>query len=263
VRALIFATLAWVGSACLARAPLAHAEPVTDDRRGAVEPTLNTDAHTLLLEQVARAEAVLDRNPTYEATIVKEERIKGKLLAPQRIACKLREEPFSVYIRFLEPAELEGQQALYAGRRYEGKLIARSAGFAGRLGAVAIDPDGRLAMGGNRYPITEMGMRRLLLRVSEFVGNGEGLEQLVVLHGGQIDARPCTLYEATPRSHSEFALARIYFDDEWCVPVCYEAFEATPEGLQLLERYTYLSVRLGAVLGDDAFDRNNPNYNLR
>lgn len=251
--------------ACLASAPLAEREPDVLDARGAdtaavEEPREVLDAH------LARARAAVAVLAGYRAELVKEERVGERLYAPQRMQCKVRHEPFAVYLRFLEPSALEGQEALWAGERYGGELVARAAGAAGFLGAQVIDPEGGLAMRGNRYPITETGMARLLEKVDALLAQGDGpgaIAELRLLEGAEVDGRACSGVEAQFGQDAPFALVRLYFDDAWGLPVAYEAFEVHEGALRLAERYAYEALEVDVELGDADFDRANEAYRLR
>lgn len=251
--------------ACLASAPLAEREPDALDARGA-DTVKVADPHEVLAADLARARAALSSLAGYQAELVKEERIGERLYAPQRMQCKVRHEPFAVYLRFLEPDALVGQEALWAGERYDDELVARAAGPAGFLGAQVIDPEGGLAMRGNRYPITETGMLRLLEKVDALLAVEDGpgaIDALRLLDGAEVDGRACSGVEATLADGAPFALVRLYFDEAWGLPVAYEAFEIEAGELRLVERYAYEALDLEVELGDADFDRANEAYRLR
>ncbi|MGC4003839.1 MAG: DUF1571 domain-containing protein [Pirellulales bacterium] len=48
----------------------------------------------------------------YTCTMVKRERVDGKLTGPEYIFTKVRQEPFSVYMTFLKPDEVAGREAI-------------------------------------------------------------------------------------------------------------------------------------------------------
>ncbi|RXL65447.1 DUF1571 domain-containing protein, partial [Citrobacter sp. AAK_AS5] len=73
----------------------------------------------------------------YTGTLVKRERINGQLLGYEYADIKVRHRqvrsgqtavPFSVYVKFLAPADLEGREVLYVEGKNNGKLIARRGG---------------------------------------------------------------------------------------------------------------------------------------
>ena len=96
----------------------------------------------------------------YSATIVKQEVINGRLGREQYMFVKIRHEskdeqnpvPFSVYGKFLRPKSLAGQEVIWVKGRNQGKLIAHPAGLFNVM-RLTLDPEGPLAMRGNRYSI--------------------------------------------------------------------------------------------------------------
>ena len=105
------------------------------------------------------------------------ERVKGELSEHQYMHVKVRNrkvqnqrivQPFSVYMYFLKPSNVKGQQALYVEGQNNNKLVAKAGG---RLGAftpsVRIDPNGLIAMKGQRYPIAEAGIEKLAEKLIE------------------------------------------------------------------------------------------------
>lgn len=216
----------------------------------------------------------------YTAVMIKRERINGTLGEHEFMFAKIRNRklvdgkiatPFSVYLGFLKPAAVKGREVIFVENRNKGNIVAHEGGMKGRfLPTVDLDPNGMLAMSGQRYPITEMGIENLVVKLIE---KGErdrhqGECSVAFSKGAKVDGRECTVLMVThpqPRPHFDFNIARIYIDDEYQIPVRYEAYlwptvaGGEPE---LLEEYTYQKVKLNVGLGDADFDRKNPNYNF-
>lgn len=205
----------------------------------------------------------------YSCTFVKRERVGDELLDQQRLTMKVRHEPFSVYMRFLEPESLAGREAIYVEGRNDGKLLAHATGLKGKiLGWMALEPTGFFPMIGNRHPITTAGMKRLLGKLIELGERMDALEDCRVefVEGVEVDKRPCTLVKIThPRVQGEFrlAIARIYLDREWNLPVRFETYD-WPDDKNgkpiLVEQYTYLDLKFNEGLSDSDFDPGNPQY---
>jgi hypothetical protein len=207
----------------------------------------------------------------YSATLVKRERVGETLGEPQYMFIKIRHEPFSVYMQFLGPASLKGQEVIYVANRNEGKMRAHGTGLQRMLGTISLDPEGMIAMRGNRYPITEIGMVNLLRRLVE-VGQQElalGNCQVRVYPGAKINGRVCTCVEVLhPEQGKQFRyhVARIFIDDELNVPTRFESYDwpdAQGGKPKLLEEYTYLNLKLNNGFTDADFDTNNSQYNFR
>ncbi len=213
----------------------------------------------------------------YSCTLVKRERIDGKLRNREYIHVLLRheqirdgrvEKPFGVYLRYLAPAELKGREVIYVEGRNQGKLIARRGGL--RLGyfTTAIAPDSDLAMKRNLYPITEIGIRNLIRKLLEVAREELQYDECEVEYfvDAMINRRPCTVIQITHpvrREHFRYHVARIFIDDELQVPIRFASYDWPEEEggpPQLLEEYTYLDLRANIQLTDWDFDVQNPGY---
>ena len=208
----------------------------------------------------------------YSAIMVKRERVNGKLGDPEYSFVKIRHKPFSVYMYFLEPASVKGQEVIYVEGQNGGKMWAHPAGIRNKLiGTVSLDPTGPIAMQGNRYPITEIGLRTLVRRLIE-VGEQDmkyGECEVKFFEGAKINDRTCTCIQVVhpvPRRNFRFHMARIYVDTELNLPVRYESYDwpTEPDGApQLIEEYTYLNVKVNNGFTDTDFDVRNPSYGFR
>ena len=82
----------------------------------------------------------------------------------------------------------------------------------------------------------------------------------------KINDRVCTCIQVVhpvPRRDFLFHVARIFVDDEYNVPVRYEAYDwpERPGGPpRLIEQYTYLNLKLNNGFSDPDFDYRNPQY---
>ncbi|MEA1950854.1 MAG: DUF1571 domain-containing protein [Planctomycetota bacterium] len=206
----------------------------------------------------------------YTARVVKRERVGDKVLDYEYMYVKIRHRPFSVYMYFLGPANLKGQEVIYIEGANDGKMWAHATGLRGMIGMVQLKPTNPLAMSGQRYPITELGVQNLVRRLLE-VGAKDtkyGECEVSFLEGAKIETRPCTCIQVVhpvPRRNFLFHIARIYVDDETNIPIRYEAHD-WPKGKdgrpELIEEYTYLDFTPNDKLTDADFDYRNPNYNF-
>jgi len=85
-------------------------------------------------------------------------------------------------------------------------------------------------MRGNRYPITEIGIENLIVKLIERGERERKHPECVVefRKNAKIDKRKCTVIEVihpTRRAHFEFNLAQIFIDDELQVPIRYAAYD--------------------------------------
>lgn len=207
----------------------------------------------------------------YTATVTKQENINGDLQEAQVMDIKIRHEPFSVYLKFRYPKSAAGREAIYVQGVNDSKLIAHGVGMEKTFGTQFLDPEGFIAMRGNKYPITKMGVLNL---VDELVIVGKldtKYGECVVKYYKEVklDDRLCTMIEVThpvPRTNFRFHKARIYVDNEYNMPIRYESYEwpkAEGEKPVLIEAYTYQKLKLNVGLTDRDFDYKNPDYGYR
>ncbi|MCA9167422.1 MAG: DUF1571 domain-containing protein [Planctomycetales bacterium] len=241
------------------------------------EPSAQADGHPLdpalamAFDSLRHVEKHVD---DYTCTLVKRERVHGELLEYEFISCKIRHGrengsvPFSVYLAFRKPDTMKGREVIYVEGQNGGKVVAHEGGFKGRfLPTVDLMPTSALAMKGNRYPITEIGILTLTRRLIE---KGErdrrqGECHVRMVEGAKVRDRVCTMLEVVhpePRPHFDFHLARVFMDDELKLPIRYEAYgwPSAGEKPPLLEEYTYMDVKVNVGLTDEDFSRANPKY---
>lgn len=203
----------------------------------------------------------------YSATLVRRERVRGKLSGYEYMAIKIRHHPFSVYACFQSPAAIKGQEVIYIAGQNEGNMWAHKARMAVTM---SIHPEGMVAMSGRNYPLTEIGLVNLVRRLVE-VGqqdvNYDGCE-VKYFTQAKVSQRPCTVIQVmhpTQRDVFRFHLARVFVDDELKVPIRYEAYDwpREPGGEpELLEEYTYLDLKLNNGFTDEDFSTLNPAYHF-
>ncbi|TWT95930.1 hypothetical protein Pla108_30070 [Botrimarina colliarenosi] len=216
------------------------------------------------LRLAKEALADMDRQvQDYSATFTKVERLNGTLNDPQKLTLRVRQQPFSVYMKFITPNP--GQEALYVSNQNDGKLVAMGSGWKRRFGKINLDPDGNMAMAGQRYPITKAGIRNLTSELIEIAEQDVKYAECEVQYGvATIDNRPVTMIRAihpVPRKNFRFHRAEIFIDNEMRLPVAYQAFSwPTVEGGEpiLEEKYIYTDLKLNNGFTDADFSTENP-----
>ncbi len=198
----------------------------------------------------------------YSATLVKRERVAGKLNETETLSIKVRHQPFSAYTYFKAPGHLQGQEAAYVAGKNGGNMQARGVGLQALVGVVNLNPASPLAMQGQRYPITELGVLNLAKRLIEAAEASKQDHDCEVkfFKDAKINKRRCTciqLVHPTRQPQIDVHKALVYFDDELKIPVRYEAYgwPETPGGKpELIEQYTYVDVKLNVGCSDDEFE---------
>ncbi len=252
------------------------------EEENAVVPTVSTpDNHPLrpVLKFAEDALLELDEVRDYTCVLVKRERVDGRLSGYVYMSAKIRHEqkmedrkkPFGVYLHFLRPAKVNGREVLYVAGRTGDNFLARRGGS--RLGSVTtwLKTDSQMAMKENRYPITDIGLRNLVLKLAEVAREDIKHDECKVQYfkDARVDGRKCTHIRVThpePRDHFRFHQADIYVDNGLRVPIRYVAYQwptRPGDAPRLVEEYNYMKVKLNVGLTDKDFDRNNPDYGFR
>lgn len=196
----------------------------------------------------------------YTCIFTKRERVEGKLMPYEQMVLRIRHNPFSVYMYWLAPKEVRGQQVVYIEGRNNGKMLAQPIGLLGKAGPYSLKVDGPIAMNGQRYQITTSGMLNMIEQlVVEAKGERKYGETTVKYYrGARVEDRVCTVTEVThpQRPHFQYYMARIYVDDELQLPVRLETYlwPAKPgDQPPVLEEYTYTKIKLNNGFTDADF----------
>lgn len=275
---------------------------------GAVESSEKATAPHALDPVLSLARQALQqhrkRDNDYTAVMSKRERVGGKLMPQSKMEIKLRYSPLadapatdqnftqkrdafetsdspadcrhvSVYLKFIEPKSQAGREAIWVQDANEGNLIVHETGMLNLLRA-KLAPDSTLAMMGNKYPVTEIGLEKLLMKLIE---RGErdkqyGPCEVSFIDDATLGERKCKLIEVRhPKQEEsidgakvrfEFHLAQIYIDTELMLPIRYASYlwpTADSSDLPLEEEYTYENIQLNVGLTDSDFDPDNKEYN--
>jgi hypothetical protein len=215
----------------------------------------------------------------YTAILIRRERIGNTLGDHEFMGIKVRNRkmvngliktPFSIYVTFLKPADMKGREVIYVENQNKGNIVVHEGGFRGKfIPTVELDPNGMLAMRGQRYPITDAGIENLCIKLIE---KGERDRQhgecVVEQKSVKLGDRPGTLISVVhpvPRPHFDFYRAEIFIDEEMGIPTRFASYQwprSTGGEPELLEEYTYQNIKLNVGLTDLDFDRKNPKYNF-
>jgi hypothetical protein len=212
----------------------------------------------------------------YTAVMSKRVRVDGQLNDYQHTFVKIRNRrleddrltvPMSVYLYFLNPAAIKGREVIWVENRNNGKMAAHEPGLKGLI-KVDLDPNGSMAMRGQRYPITEIGLEKLVQKVIE-TGNRDRKRdecQVKSYDGAKINQRVCRVFEIihpVERPYFDFHRAQVFFDNDLNMLIRYASWSWPKEqgGKPVLEEeYTYTDIKINVGLTDLDFDPDNPAY---
>ena len=257
--------------------PLQPIEPRADSRASFDEQPTGTHALEPVLALARRTlSRMQDEVDDYTGRMFKRERINGTLGSEVQMEFKIRtrretdgklSRPTSAYLKFLEPKSARGREVIWTEAANKNRLTGHEGGFL-NLMRVELEPTGMLAMMDNKYPITEIGLTRLIEKLIE---KGErdrkvGPCEVRIAEDQRVGDRVCQLIQVTHPERDpryDFYIAQIFIDTQRMIPLRYAAFlwpqKAGGEPL-LEEEYTYLDVKLNVGLTDTDFDPNNPDY---
>ncbi|MEM9352397.1 MAG: DUF1571 domain-containing protein [Planctomycetota bacterium] len=202
----------------------------------------------------------------YSALLYKQERVNDVLNEEEVAFVKVRHQPFSVYMYFLKPHK--GRECLYVDPQNgeKGKLYAMDCGWRRRLGVFPLDPDGALAMKGQKYPITKIGIRNLTTELIDVATNDTKFAECEVVVGDNVimqrPVKQITVTHPVPRRNFRFHKAEVFIDKEMQVPIRYAAYlwpKNPGEAAPLEEAYTYVNIKTNNGFTDADFDKDNPN----
>lgn len=220
----------------------------------------------------------------YTCTMVKRERINGTLNEYEYMFAKIRNRkvqngeivvPLSVYLKFLKPKNVAGREVIWVEGQNNNKLVAHEGGpLLGRV-SVWLEPKSALAMRGNLYPITEIGIENLVAKLIEKGERDKKIDppgketDVTFTDGATINKRKClmlTVKHTVQRPVYDFEVAQVFIDNEMNVPVRYIAYgwpEKPGESQRILEEYNYVEIKLNQGLGDNDFNPRNKEYNFK
>jgi Protein of unknown function (DUF1571) len=217
-----------------------------------------------VIRTVKASQEEIDRNVRdYQCQFTKQERINGELGEKQAILLKIMHQPFSVYMSFLQP--FSGREVVYVAGQNNNDMVVLEAGFKRMLGKMNLDPNGALAMKGQKRPVTDVGIRNLTAKlIKMWEAETKFSESDVTTNtDAKINGRPATMLQVVhpvARQEFKFHVARLFLDNELKIPVHFDAYlwptqaGGAPE---LEESYTYTNLKLNNGFTAREFDTNN------
>ncbi|QDU80563.1 hypothetical protein Pla110_22940 [Polystyrenella longa] len=217
----------------------------------------------------------LKQIPDYTTTFIKQERIAGSMTEPNLINLKIRHEPFSVYMKWLNGDK--GRELLYVDGENNGDMVVRVGGVRGRfLPALNLNPLGDLALQESRHPITQIGLANLIRKALEFrerdLNNLDNLN-CWINDGVTFDKRDCFEFVVEyqeKRPIHEYRKSVITIEKSLGIPVGVKnfAWEEQVDSVDannldkstLIENYAYTNINYTRRLAAAEFDKSNQNY---
>lgn len=219
------------------------------------------------IRMAQKARKVLDGISDYSASFYKHELV-GREVVIQQMDMKVRENPFSVYLRFRKP--YDGREVIFVKGHNKGRLAVHGSGIESIIGTINLEPLSSRAMSENRYPITMIGMRNMLDTV---ITNWEaelGMKDIRVKYfpNAKVSNVECQVFESSHPQRvkgAKFHITRLYVGKDSGLPVRAESFGfPTKTGAKphIVEQYTYLNVKKNMGLKSGDFDTSNEAYDF-
>ena len=214
------------------------------------------------LRLIAEARQVMREIGDYSCVLIKRERIGGQMMPENVIALKVRARPFSVYMRWQDPQEQDGQEACFVAGKNGNKMRVHPNGGLALLGWVTLDQRDPRALKTTRHAIAEAGLSNLIERYAAAWGAERSLGQTQVqLAEYEYNKRCCTRVEVAHPARTlgqyEYFRTVIYFDRETKLPIrveCYDYPRRADDPGELIEVYSYINLRCNVGLGDETFN---------
>ena len=218
----------------------------------------------------------LEKVPHYTATFFKQERLEGgDLPEGQTMFMKLRHEPFSVYMKWLDGDV--GREVLYVDGAHNGRMLVKKGGQVGKmLPSLKLDPNGTLAMSESRHPVTEAGLLKLAKMIADYCRRDVGLSEGVSCHligEERVNDRACYCFlteYASKEVEPDYRKSLVYVDTELSLPIHVKNYgwpdaegQESIDDATLIEVYSFADLRLDQRLADNAFDHTNKEYTFK
>ena len=202
----------------------------------------------------------------YECKFSKKE-VVGSELISQAMKMKVRHEPFSVYMFFMEPSK--GREVIFVEGKNDNKLQVHETGLASLIGTLSLAPEDSRVMAENRYPITRAGLKKMLesvvLQWEEETKYAE--TEVKYFEDAKVGDYKCRVIESShpqPRKQFKFHMTRLWIDEKSGLAVRVQQFgfpRKKDAKAPMLEDYAFTEIKPEVRLSDRDFDVNNPSYN--
>lgn len=239
-----------------------------EDPRPPLHPVADSFSNTQEVFTSMRAALATARSrarelTSYTAILEMQEEVNGSLRAMDSIQFKLRQQPFSVYMRWTDT----NQEALFVRGRNEDRLLAKPAsGLASLKRLWRLDPESRMAKQSCRYAITESGMENLVNRCDDFYAARDDWSSVVNCSVSKSSAanNVVTEYCMQFRDKSvspEYLKSQLSFDEASGLLIVVQNFGwSDDKSPRMVEHYAYRGIDQAATLSDSDFDEKNSDY---
>lgn len=236
--------------------------PATEIVPVGAKTTVPADPMQTALKVLAISQSRFASVKDYTCTMIKRERVRGKLLPPQVIDFRARNNPYSVYMKWNAPSDLNGQQACYVEGKNKGKMRVKPVGVLGAFGFVTLDVNDPRTRKHSNHSIVESGLANLLTRCDTGWKQQAKLKKIKVKIGeytfnNRRVVRVETIHLAKIPGIQDNYRNVIYFDRQTWFPVRVERYnwpkQVGDSKGELQAEYSYLNIKTNVNLPDSTF----------
>ncbi len=201
----------------------------------------------------------------YTCTLRKQERVRGQLQEENIILFSYREKPFSVHMKWLSPPASANQIVIYVQGRNNDNMHVKSRGplGGGLIGWINVSPTDPRVLQHSRHTITEAGIGNMIDQLIRHLEIEKQFNKTIVRTADySFDDRRCIRVETIrPQRMDAFQAYRtvVYLDKESKYPIRLENYDwplaGGPAGGDLLEKFSYYSLRFNVGLREELFQR--------
>ena len=224
-------------------------------------------AKVLLLKILEAVDQSFRTIPSYTVMLRKQERISGKLLPEQTYFLKVRQDPFAVYMKCIQP--VAGRELIYAEGYHDNHVIGHPVGLSRLLvPRLKLPPDHPMILAESRHPMNQAGLGNLIRKLIGFRRKDlEESDEVTVLDRlvtpeGKSWLRS-THVHLQPRPGRPLSETEILYDPLSRIPFRFTGYDWPAPGQPekpLGERYCYEDLVPDAGLTPHDFDPSNPEY---
>jgi len=189
----------------------------------------------------------------FTVTLLKQERINGKLQKQETISVKFKDEPFSVYMQWLENAG-KIDKLLYVEGQNDNQMVVHPSGLLSWIKSVKRSPQDEQVRKTSRRTCDQFGFYRSMESILSVYELAKKNQELQTVYVGQttVLGRPCVSIERLLPPHAEFPYARLVmdFDAEYALPISIASYDWQGN---LLSQYQFQDLKLNVGLTASAF----------
>lgn len=184
---------------------------------------------------------------TYSATVVRSERVDGKMTSPESMTVWIQADPLAIRLDCLSGPS-KGRQVLYNASLRRDQIRAKEGGVLGVIGGVWVDVDSAFTRRDSNHRITDLSLRAVVELIQRIVKESHGALTRTFV---RVDSHGvCERFDSPPGTTGLYATSSLLcFDPVASVPTFFEIADSRG----LLERYAWSNLTPGPSLASNFF----------